>query len=85
MTKDIINKNDNGNKHGIQIGYHSNGEPDYKRYYINGKKHGEQIEYHSNGNGHIEFKYYCINGKYVSREEYLAYMRRSKLTIIKDL
>jgi antitoxin component YwqK of YwqJK toxin-antitoxin module len=73
----------NGKKHGIQIGYYMDGQIEYKHNYINGKEHGEQIVYHDNGD--IMYKYNYINGRGVSKEEYLNYERRSKLTIIKDL
>jgi antitoxin component YwqK of YwqJK toxin-antitoxin module len=72
----------NGNRHGEQIGYHYTGKIWYKHNYINGNQHGEQIGYNQ---GHINYKDYYINDELVSKEEYLAYERRSKLTIIKDL
>jgi antitoxin component YwqK of YwqJK toxin-antitoxin module len=105
--KDIINRNDkgqlhgilieywengqirykhnynNGKYHGIQIKYYSNGQIRYKKNYINGKYHGEQIGNH--GTGKIWYKDYYINDKLVSQEEWIAYERMSKLTIIKDL
>jgi antitoxin component YwqK of YwqJK toxin-antitoxin module len=73
----------NGYQHGEKIGYYSNGEIMYKQNYINDQYHGEQIGYYKNGQ--IDYIDYCINGDQVSKEEYLAYERRSKLTIIKDL
>jgi antitoxin component YwqK of YwqJK toxin-antitoxin module len=83
MKKDIINKNDNGHKHGIQIGYHYNGNIWYKDNYINGKEHGEHIRYYNDGQIHYKENY--INGDQVDQEEWIAYDRRSKLDIIKDL
>jgi antitoxin component YwqK of YwqJK toxin-antitoxin module len=105
--KDIINRNDKGQLHGIRIEYHDTGEIWYKKNYINGNQHGEQIGYWSNGQiryknnyingkyhgehigyhgtGKIWYKDYYINDKLVSQEEWIAYERMSKLTIIKDL
>jgi antitoxin component YwqK of YwqJK toxin-antitoxin module len=61
MKKDIINRNDNGQLHGIQIAYFSNdGHIRYKWNYINGHKHGIQISYYSNGQ--IGSKQNYING-----------------------
>jgi antitoxin component YwqK of YwqJK toxin-antitoxin module len=77
MKKDIVNTNDKGQLHGIQIGYHSNGKIAYKENYINGNKHGDHIGYYSNGK--IIHKKIYINGEQVSQEEWLAYERRSKL------
>jgi antitoxin component YwqK of YwqJK toxin-antitoxin module len=61
MKKDIINKNDNGEYHGIQIGYYPNGQIYHKHNYINGKKHGIQIGYYTNGQ--ISCKHNYINGQ----------------------
>jgi antitoxin component YwqK of YwqJK toxin-antitoxin module len=85
MTKDIVNENERGEYHGIQIGYHGNGQIAYKDYYINGNRHGIQIGYYADNPGQLWYKIYYINGVLVSPEEYLAYERRSKLDIIKDL
>jgi antitoxin component YwqK of YwqJK toxin-antitoxin module len=107
MDKDeVVNKNDKGQLHGIQIGYYESGKIGYKHNYINGHKHGEQLWYYETGqimykhnyingikhgeqigyysNGRISYEHY-INGEYVSQEEWIAYERMSKLTIIKDL
>jgi antitoxin component YwqK of YwqJK toxin-antitoxin module len=86
MKKDIINKNEKNQLHGIQIGYY-NDQIHYKHNYINGKQHGEQILYYENDQIRYKhyYKKYYINGSEVSQEEYLAYDRRSKLDIIKDL
>jgi antitoxin component YwqK of YwqJK toxin-antitoxin module len=61
MKKDIINKNEQGQLHGEQIGYYDTGQIMYKHNYNNGNKHGEHIGYHSNGK--INYKEYYINGK----------------------
>jgi antitoxin component YwqK of YwqJK toxin-antitoxin module len=73
----------NGKQHGEQVCYHDNGQIMYKENYINGKYHGKQIGYYNYGQ--IMYKNDYINGKLVSQEEWVAYERRSKLTIIKDL
>jgi antitoxin component YwqK of YwqJK toxin-antitoxin module len=63
MKKDIINKNEQGQLHGIQIGYHPNGQIWFKENYINGNKHGEHIGYYNDGQ--ISYKEnYNINGNY---------------------
>jgi antitoxin component YwqK of YwqJK toxin-antitoxin module len=62
MKKDIVNKNDKNQLHGIQIGYWSNGQIRHKYNYINGKLHGELIGYYKNGQ--IRYKENCINGEY---------------------
>jgi antitoxin component YwqK of YwqJK toxin-antitoxin module len=63
MKKDnIVNKNDKGQLHGIQIAYFSNGHIRYKKNYINGLQHGIQISYYSNGQ--IGSKQNYINGEY---------------------
>jgi hypothetical protein len=70
MDKDIINKNDKNQLHGIQIGYYDDNpdNPDnpgqimYEDNYINGYRHGIQIGYHVNGQ--ISYKEYYINGQY---------------------
>jgi antitoxin component YwqK of YwqJK toxin-antitoxin module len=62
MKKDIENKNDKGQLHGIQIRYHDTGEIKYKHNYINGHLHGEQVRYYDNGQ--ILYKHNYINGKY---------------------
>jgi antitoxin component YwqK of YwqJK toxin-antitoxin module len=78
---DVVNRNEKN--HGEQIGYWGNDQIKYKKNYINGHHHGEQVWYYSNGQ--IMYKDYYINGKLVSKEEWIAYERISKLTIIKDL
>jgi antitoxin component YwqK of YwqJK toxin-antitoxin module len=107
MKKDIVNRNDNWELHGIQIGYYDNGNIKSKKNFVNGLQHGEQLMYYSNGdisfkykyingkkhgiqigyhgNGQIRYKDNYINGNAASPEEFLAYERKVKLTIIKDL
>jgi antitoxin component YwqK of YwqJK toxin-antitoxin module len=81
--KDIVNKNDKGQLHGIQIGYWSNGQIWYKTNYINGNKHGERIGYYNDGK--IMYKHNYINGREVSQEEWIAYERKLKMKMISNL
>jgi antitoxin component YwqK of YwqJK toxin-antitoxin module len=60
MKKNIVNKNENYQLHGIQIGYHDNDQIEYKDNYINGHLHGEQIGYYDTGQ--IRYKENYING-----------------------
>jgi antitoxin component YwqK of YwqJK toxin-antitoxin module len=109
VKKDIINKNDKGQLHGVQIRYYNDnpGQISYKDNYINGEYHGEQIGYHSNGkiaykdnyingkqhgiqvgyysNGQISYKKNYINGKRVSNEEWIAYDRNNKMKMMSNL
>jgi antitoxin component YwqK of YwqJK toxin-antitoxin module len=83
MNKKIVNKNDKGQLHGIQIGYHYTAKIWYKENYINGQLHGIQIAYYSNGQ--INYKEYYIYDKLVSKEEWIAYERKLKMVIISNL
>jgi antitoxin component YwqK of YwqJK toxin-antitoxin module len=81
--ENIINKNDNGQLHGIQIGYHDNGKIWYKENYINGNQHGEQIVNYPNGQ--ISIKCHYINGNEVSHSEWIIYNRKLKMKMISNL
>jgi antitoxin component YwqK of YwqJK toxin-antitoxin module len=83
MKKNIVNKNNKGQLHGIQIGYYDTGKIGYKDNYINGKKHGEQVCYHDNGQVMCKENY--INGEKVSKEEWIAYERKLKMKKISNL
>jgi antitoxin component YwqK of YwqJK toxin-antitoxin module len=82
MMEDIVNRNDKGQLHGIQIGYYENSQISCEKNYINGNRYGEQIGYYENGQK--IYNNYFINGESVSQEEWVLYERRSKLTIIND-
>jgi antitoxin component YwqK of YwqJK toxin-antitoxin module len=83
MKKDIINRNDKGQLHSIQIGYYPNGQLYYKHNYINGYRHGIQIGYWDNGQ--LWYKVYYINGDEVSHSEWIDYNRKLKIKMISDL
>jgi antitoxin component YwqK of YwqJK toxin-antitoxin module len=82
MKKDIVNRNDKNQLHGIQIGYYDNGQIRCKSNYINGEYHGELIVYYSNGqvlgkenyiNGkpHGEHIEYYSNGQFMRKWNYI--------------
>ncbi len=64
----------NGKRHGEQLGWNIDGKLWYKGQYLNGLKHGEQMCYEYSGNLLFDWCHdYYINGKKVSKEEWLEY------------
>jgi antitoxin component YwqK of YwqJK toxin-antitoxin module len=83
MKKDIVNKNENNQLHGIQIEYYYNGKIMRKWNYINGNPHGEHIVYYRNGQ--IMYKHNYINGEKVSKGEWIDYNRKLKMKMMSNL
>jgi antitoxin component YwqK of YwqJK toxin-antitoxin module len=81
--KNIVNRNDKGQLHGIQIIYHNNGQIRHRWNYHNGKEHGEHIGYYETGQ--ICYKENYVNGKIVSKGEWIAYNRKLKMKMISNL
>ena len=69
MNKDIINHDKNGNLHGVQIEYHSNGNIRWIDNYHHGILNGYEAWFRSDNS--IDFKDYYNMGKRIYDEDHL--------------